>query len=239
MTTTAEMLSVRAAELYYEENKTQDEIGSLLGLTRWKVGRLLTQARALGIVRIEIVHPRARKLSMERELCERFSLVDAVIVSSPGDGSSVADRAMALSVAVNPGFRSGQALDNSGVDHRVLHVRLLRGRIEKSFENIGFHPVSKPLEDRVPAAELGRKVAPGAAGPRNPQHRLDEPAVIRAAAARVRLLPPAMRFHFRPLGIAQHISVHPKLESQYLAWGNPKSQQTLEHDPFKSKRTRS
>lgn len=92
MTTTAEMLSVRAAELYYEENKTQDEIGSLLGLTRWKVGRLLTQARALGIVRIEIVHPRARKLSMERELCERFSLVDAVIVSSPGDGSSVADR---------------------------------------------------------------------------------------------------------------------------------------------------
>jgi hypothetical protein len=36
-----------------------------------------------------------------------------------------------------------------------------------------------------------------------------------------------MRFHFRPLGIGQHISVHPKLESQYLAQGNPKSQQTL------------
>ena len=92
MTTTGEMLSVRAAELYYEENKTQDEIGVLLGLTRWKVGRLLTQARELGIVRIEIVHPRARKLSMERELCERFSLVDAVVVPSAADGSSVADR---------------------------------------------------------------------------------------------------------------------------------------------------
>ncbi|MHC5796785.1 sugar-binding transcriptional regulator [Lacisediminihabitans sp. FW035] len=92
MTTAAEMLSVRAAELYYEENKTQDEIGSLLGLTRWKVGRLLTQARELGIVRIEIVHPRARKLSMERDLCERFSLSDAVVVPSPADGSSVADR---------------------------------------------------------------------------------------------------------------------------------------------------
>jgi deoxyribonucleoside regulator len=91
MTTTAEMLSVRAAELYYEENKTQDEIGSLLGLTRWKVGRLLTQARELGIVRIEIVHPRARKLSMERELRERFSLADAVVVPSPVDGSSVND----------------------------------------------------------------------------------------------------------------------------------------------------
>ncbi|QNE46477.1 sugar-binding transcriptional regulator [Glaciihabitans sp. INWT7] len=92
MTTSTEMLSVRAAELYYEESKTQDEIGSLLGLTRWKVGRLLTQARELGIVRIEIVHPRARKLSMERELRDRFSLADAVVVPSPADGSSVADR---------------------------------------------------------------------------------------------------------------------------------------------------
>jgi len=92
VTTTVELLSVRAAELYYEENKTQDEIGVLLGLTRWKVGRLLAQARELGIVRIEIVHPRARKLSMERELCERFSLVDAVVVPSAADGSSVADR---------------------------------------------------------------------------------------------------------------------------------------------------
>ena len=92
MTTSAEMLPVRAAELYYEENKTQDEIGSLLGLTRWKVGRLLSQARELGIVRIEIIHPRARKLSLERALCERFSLADAVVVPSPTDGLSVADR---------------------------------------------------------------------------------------------------------------------------------------------------
>jgi hypothetical protein len=38
-----------------------------------------------------------------------------------------------------------------------------------------------------------------------------------------------MRLHLCPLGVVQHISVHPKLESQYLAWGNPKSQQTLEH----------
>ncbi|MCU1403184.1 MAG: sugar-binding transcriptional regulator, partial [Microbacteriaceae bacterium] len=43
---------VRVAELYYDENKTQDEIGGLLGITRWKVGRLLAQAREQGIVRI-------------------------------------------------------------------------------------------------------------------------------------------------------------------------------------------
>ena len=80
MTDTQDALLVRAAELYYEDNKTQDEIGALLRLTRWKVGRMLAQAREDGIVRIEIVHPRARRSSLERALCERFGLADAVVV---------------------------------------------------------------------------------------------------------------------------------------------------------------
>ncbi|MCU1514811.1 MAG: transcriptional regulator [Microbacteriaceae bacterium] len=80
MTVADDTLLVRAAELYYEDNRTQDEIGSLLKVTRWKVGRLLAQAREDGIVRIEIVHPRARRLPAERALCERFGLRDAVVV---------------------------------------------------------------------------------------------------------------------------------------------------------------
>ncbi len=80
-----DLLIVRVAELYYEEGKTQDEIGALLGLSRFKVGRLLTEARAEGIVRIEIVHPRARRLGLERELRERFSLTEAVVVPASND----------------------------------------------------------------------------------------------------------------------------------------------------------
>src|SRR3954470_23143555 len=90
MTTTAqrddeELLAVRAAELYYDDNKTQDEVGALLKISRFKVGRLLTQARERGIVRIEIVHPRARRLGLERELRQRFGLADAVVVPAPDD----------------------------------------------------------------------------------------------------------------------------------------------------------
>ena len=44
----------RAARLYYDENKTQDEIGEMLDITRWKVGRLLALAREVGIVSISI-----------------------------------------------------------------------------------------------------------------------------------------------------------------------------------------
>lgn len=75
-----ELLAVRAAELYYEAGKTQDEIGAMLHLTRWKVGRLLQQAREEGVIRIEIVHPKARRLPLERMLRDRFGLDDAIVV---------------------------------------------------------------------------------------------------------------------------------------------------------------
>lgn len=87
-----DLLTVRVAELYHDEAKTQDEIGALLKISRWKVGRLLTQARQKGIVRIEIVHPRARRLGLERELVERYRLADALVVPTPDDESTTLDR---------------------------------------------------------------------------------------------------------------------------------------------------
>lgn len=84
-----ELLAVKAAELYYQEDKTQGEIGALLHITRWKVGRLIAYAKDAGYVRIEITHPRARKGLLERELCERFGLQGAVVVPSLGEHESV------------------------------------------------------------------------------------------------------------------------------------------------------
>ena len=113
----AELLMVRIAELYYDENKTQDEIGALLGVTRWKVGRLLTQARERGIVRIEIMHPRARRLGVERELRQRFGLRDAIVVPASEDVSSrVAQAAADYLTSLRPvprtlGISWGRTLD--------------------------------------------------------------------------------------------------------------------------------
>ena len=81
-------------------------------------------------------------------------------------------------------------------------------------ENVGFDPVAIALEDGVPVAEQGRKIAPWASRPHNPKHRFDKAPVVASAASGVRRLPQAMRFHLRPLGLGQYISVHPKLESQ-------------------------
>jgi hypothetical protein len=57
-------------------------------------------------------------------------------------------------------------LDDGGLDHGERNVRIIRRGLEKSLENIGFHPVAIALEDRVPFAEKLRKVTPGAAGAR-------------------------------------------------------------------------
>ncbi len=77
-------LMVQVAKLYYELNRTQAEIAADLGLTRWQVGKLLTEARAEGVVRIEI-QPRAnRAAGLEVALQSRWGLREAIVVPMGG-----------------------------------------------------------------------------------------------------------------------------------------------------------
>ncbi|QFY06577.1 sugar-binding transcriptional regulator [Nonomuraea phyllanthi] len=82
---------------YYENGETQEQIAHALHLTRWKVGRMLAEAREAGIVRIEVLHPRSRVRTLERSLRERFGLRDAIVVASGGsvDDEQVRDRVAA------------------------------------------------------------------------------------------------------------------------------------------------
>src|ERR1700674_3501940 len=126
--------------------------------------------------------------------------------------------------------------DDRGVDHGVFHVWRLGAGLEKPGENIRFDPVAVALENSVPVAEERRKITPRASRPHDPKHRFDEAAVVASAAPGVRWLTQTMRLHLRPLGVRQHESFHPKLESQPSQSGNPDSQQALERDDFSSNR---
>jgi deoxyribonucleoside regulator len=75
-----EHLMVQAAKLYHDLDKTQSEIAKELGLTRWQVGRLLSDARAHGVVRVDIVPRSPRRPNLESELQRRYRLRDAVVV---------------------------------------------------------------------------------------------------------------------------------------------------------------
>jgi deoxyribonucleoside regulator len=76
-------LMLRAAQLYYRLHLTQDQVGQRLGISRFKVGRLLERALRESAVRIEIVHPAARLVELEDALLERFGLRGAVVVDVP------------------------------------------------------------------------------------------------------------------------------------------------------------
>ena len=73
-------LMTEIAELYYEEGKTQEEIGNILGISRIKVLRLLRKAREEGIVSIRINDLLLTYEELERELERKFSLEKVIVV---------------------------------------------------------------------------------------------------------------------------------------------------------------
>jgi len=103
-----EQLMVHAAKLYFDLDKNQSEIAAELGLTRWQVGRLLAEAKELGVVRIEITPRASRKTELEVGLQQKFGLRDAVVV--PADRSiepallteTVAQAAAKYLAGINP-----------------------------------------------------------------------------------------------------------------------------------------
>ena len=70
--------------LYYEEGRTQAEIGRRVGTSRSTVSRLLQEARSRGVVQISIDYSLARDSLLERELKERFSLGEVRVLRSFG-----------------------------------------------------------------------------------------------------------------------------------------------------------
>jgi len=72
---------VRVASLYYEENRTQQEIAKVLNISRSGVSRLLTEARETGVVEIIIHHPLRTVSYLENELLSKFGLRDVRILA--------------------------------------------------------------------------------------------------------------------------------------------------------------
>jgi DNA-binding transcriptional regulator LsrR (DeoR family) len=67
-------MMVRAAWLSYVAERTQNEIATILGVSRVKVARLIADARANGLVTIDIDHRLSAMCDLEEELRQRFNL---------------------------------------------------------------------------------------------------------------------------------------------------------------------
>ena len=91
--------ALTAAHLYYMQDLTMDAIAQELHTSRSSVSRLLSHARATGLVDIQIRSPLDAPSRLEKEILERFH-VTALVVPVPDNASDV-DRLerVALSVA--------------------------------------------------------------------------------------------------------------------------------------------
>jgi deoxyribonucleoside regulator len=94
-----EHLMVQAAKLYHDLDRTQSDIAKELGLTRWQVGRLLSDARAHGVVRVDIVPRSPRRPDLESELQRRYGLRDAVVVPVTVENDGIILDSVALAAA--------------------------------------------------------------------------------------------------------------------------------------------
>ena len=79
-----ERLIIRICEMYYLENKSQQEIASTVGFSRPQISRLLNQARETGVVHINIKNPYAEEFRCEDCIRARFGTPQVIVVNTDG-----------------------------------------------------------------------------------------------------------------------------------------------------------
>lgn len=79
-----------AANLYYKDKLSQQEIAKKMNISRPWVSKLLTRAEADGIVKIEIISPYIYDGSLEKELTEKYGLEHVEIIHNNRDTNAIA-----------------------------------------------------------------------------------------------------------------------------------------------------
>ncbi|MGJ9696894.1 sugar-binding transcriptional regulator [Actinotignum sp. GS-2025a] len=106
-------LLLEVSKRYYLDNAKQSDIAAEIGYSRVTVSRLLAQARAAGIVKIEISHPSARLLGLEQQLLDTYQLKEVrVVATSEADTKSAIGSAAADVLLAHCNPRSTVAISN-------------------------------------------------------------------------------------------------------------------------------
>ncbi len=71
--------ALRAAQLYYLQDQTMEAIAQELHTSRSSVSRLLTHARATGLVEIHVKSPLDQTNQLQRDLYERFGVTSHIV----------------------------------------------------------------------------------------------------------------------------------------------------------------
>jgi DNA-binding transcriptional regulator LsrR (DeoR family) len=126
------VLTATVARRYYLDGATKSDIAAELGLSRFKVARLLDQARASGVVRIELHSPGQIDLDSSVRLSAAYGLRHCVVVDGPDDDEELLRKSLGRAAAellteiVEPEDVLGLAWARSLMAMRASLTRLAR-----------------------------------------------------------------------------------------------------------------
>lgn len=154
------------ASRHYRDGVTRTEIGRELGLSRFKVGRLLDKARQMGVVKLEIATQGHIDVELSLQVRQRFGLKRALAVITPDiDGAilraSLASASAALLEEIlEPGDVVGLAAG------RTLNAVASEITSLPKIESVGLGGVAVPVMDH--GVEVIRQFAQKSSGPNWP-----------------------------------------------------------------------
>lgn len=178
-------LLVKAARMYFLDNRSQDDIARVLGTSRSNVSRMIAGARASGIVEVRIRDEGGRDTDLEHALRERFGLVHVRVAAfRPRQDVLVATGALAAEW-LDDTLRDGQVLALSwgtSLQAVVTAVAVEEPRRVEIVPLLGGMPAGTSL---AAAQELVRELAVRLGAT---YRYLHGPALLRSTVARDALL---------------------------------------------------
>jgi DNA-binding transcriptional regulator LsrR (DeoR family) len=176
---------IKAARMYFLDDRSQDDIARVLGTSRSNVSRMLTAARAQGIVEIRVHGQTARAGELEQALRERFGLAHARVAAFR-PGVDVREAAADLAARwLDESLRDGVVLGLSWGRSLQAMVSAVSVDQPRSVEVVPLVGGLKTAESLAAGQELVRELA----GRLGATYRyLHAPALLRSKAARDALL---------------------------------------------------
>jgi len=112
------VLAARVARQFYLEGVSKVDIADRLGISRFRVARLLDCAREAGMVHIEIGLPGGSlDAGLSAELCSAFGLEQAFVFNFPDDEQALLRRRLGEAAGQTPAWSSGSETPYSGRPH--------------------------------------------------------------------------------------------------------------------------
>jgi DNA-binding transcriptional regulator LsrR (DeoR family) len=179
-------LAARVCRRFFLDDRTKQEIAAELGISRFKVARLLGEARTRGLVRIEVLDPGELDTHRNQALRARWGLREALVVT-PDDPEELlpalgAGAARLLRRLLRPGDVLGIAWGST------LHATVSALEAEGGPRPVDVVQLAGGLQGVEPAynaIELARRAARALGGRLYP---LYAPALLESAATCARLL---------------------------------------------------